>query len=315
MNTSLQQHFTLNVTYSGGTALEHLHTFLLTQHNLSISKSTLKSYAQKGAVWLSRYPFQNKPTRLRRLKKVLTIHDRLDFYYAPKWLNHSPTPAKLIADFNDYSVWLKPRGMFSQGSKWADHNALSRWIEMHGLPSRQSWIVHRLDRATCGLMLIAHSKTMATQLSQLFEQKRIKKRYQANVWGTFPSTPQTFNTPVQTKPAISHVQQLKKIPPLLHPSHTLDSLSRVQIHIETGRKHQIRIHLSQAGYPIIGDRLYGNSALNRLCPNLDLQLSADQMEFICPLTQTLRKFTLTETQCNLYPSLSPPLSLTCTAND
>ena len=299
-----KQHFTISISVSGLSALEHLHLFLQSQSGLTISKQTLKNYAQKGAIWLSRYSNTAKPERLRRLKKILSPNDQLEFYHAPELLNSEPIPPTLIADFEQYSVWIKPRGMLSQGSKWADHTALYRWVEMNYQPNnqqpRQCWIVHRLDRATCGLMLLAHSKKMATKLSQLFEEKQVHKRYQANVWGDFPNTPQTFNSPVQDKPAVSHVQLLKKFPSPSF-SATLPNLSSVQITIETGRKHQIRTHLSQAGYPIVGDRLYGNREYDHENKALlDLQLTADQLEFICPINQETRTFSLTEAQRNLY---------------
>ncbi len=195
--------------------------------------------------------------------------------------------------------------MLSQGSKWADHTALYRWIEMHYQPNHQSrscWIVHRLDRATCGLMLVAHSKKMAHTLSQLFEQKQIQKCYQANVWGKFPSTTQTFTAPVQEKPAISHATRLScsdvKAPTQLT---SQTPVSRIKITIETGRKHQIRTHLSQAGYPIVGDRLYGGGEnLQRLSPTPDLQLTAYQLDFECPITHTQQHFCLSDTQLNLH---------------
>lgn len=314
----IKHHITLVIQQQDTHALEQLYAHLQSQHaELNISKQALKHYAQQGAVWLTKARLKRggeensshanprKPERLRRLKNRLHYGDQLDFYYAPDLLHTIPPRPTLMADFEQYSVWIKPRGMLSQGSKWADHTALYRWIEMHYQPNhqpRQCWIVHRLDRATCGLMLIAHSKKMAAQLSQLFEQKQIKKRYQANVWGTFPATPQTFHSPVQEKPAISHVQLLKSFPP---PSDSplqapKVQLSRIQINIETGRKHQIRTHLSQAGYPIAGDRLYGNLELNHIAPQLDLQLTADQLEFVCPIKQVMRHFSLTEAQRNLY---------------
>ncbi|VAW43945.1 hypothetical protein MNBD_GAMMA04-1658 [hydrothermal vent metagenome] len=290
--------------------MEHLYREVHRQcPSENISKQALKHYALNGAVWLSSFNAKsnksNKPERLRRLKKRLNPNDQLDFYYHPTLLNSEPTPPTLIADFTQYSVWLKPRGMLSQGSKWADHTALYRWVEMHYQPNNQSrtcWIVHRLDRATCGLMLVAHSKKMAQTLSQLFEQKQIRKSYQANVWGEFPSTLLTFNTPVQDKPATSHVTLLKRFfsPPLS----PVPTISRVQITIETGRKHQIRTHLSQAGYPIVGDRLYGGDKnLQRLSPAPDLQLTAYQLDFECPITHTPRHFCLSDEQLALHVQL------------
>ncbi len=318
------QRIQVTINCPGCSALEHLYNEVRTQLPTEyISKHTLKNYALKGAIWLTPFnPKTRKPQkaeRLRRLKKTLNPNDQLDFYYHPTLLNSEPTPPTLIADFKQYSVWLKPRGMLSQGSKWADHTALYRWIEIHYQPNHQSrscWIVHRLDRATCGLMLVAHSKKMAHTLSQLFEQKQIQKCYQANVWGKFPSTTQTFTAPVQEKPAISHATRLScsdvKAPAQLT---SQTPVSRIKITIETGRKHQIRTHLSQAGYPIVGDRLYGGeqgelsllkrgySGVKNLpthLPTPDLQLTAYQLDFECPITHIQQHFCLSDAQLDLH---------------
>jgi tRNA pseudouridine32 synthase/23S rRNA pseudouridine746 synthase len=155
-------------------------------------------------------------------------------------------------------------------------------------------------------MLLAHSKKMATALSQIFEKGTVHKSYQANVWGNVSNTPQTLNQPVQGKLAVSHIQllaplltALKKFPPLL-PQPQNPAISRVNITIETGRKHQIRTHLSLAGYPIIGDRLHGcteQDAFFEIRPNL--QLTAYQLKFLCPIEQIKRQFCLSESQLDL----------------
>ncbi|MEA1988478.1 MAG: RluA family pseudouridine synthase [Pseudomonadota bacterium] len=270
----------------------------LLANQTSLSKQLLKNYAQKGAVWIQRNTTNNqtrKPERLRRLKKVLSEQDTLDFYFNQQLLNQVPTPPTLVADFKDYSVWIKPRGMLSQGSKWADHTALYRWIEMNYQPNgqiRQAWIVHRLDRATHGLMLIAHSKKIAAALSRAFEDNKVHKTYQALIWGQYPTEIQTIKNPIDEKQATSHVRLVN--------FDAEQNRSLVEIDIETGRKHQIRRHLSETGFPIIGDRMYGDSKLDeQLNPMPDLQLTAYKLCLQCPLTQTEKCFTLTTKQLDL----------------
>jgi len=290
--TTNKQHFCLTNTIEQ-TALELLF------NATGMTKQALKQYAQQGAVWVTRNT-KNKPERLRRLKKTLLPGLVVDFYYYPDLLNEQPTTPTLIADFIKYSVWLKPRGMLSQGSKWADHTALYRWVEQHYQPEingqnqiRQAWIVHRLDRATQGLMLLAHSKKMAAKLSHYFETNQIHKSYQANVWGQYPNKTQTLTLEIDGKPAISHIVQLNY--------DKTRNISRVHIDIETGRKHQIRRHLSETGFPIIGDRLYGNETQDKQfdCrPNL--QLTAYKLNFNCPITGEAKMFRLEESQLDLF---------------
>lgn len=232
------------------TAIDWLASLPETQ---TLSKQNLKAAMQKGAVWLSVSENDKKPQRLRRAKRILKPGNCLHLYYNSDVLNQEITPPELIEDCGDYSVWHKPNGMLSQGSKWGDHTTLHRWVEQHYHPNNETkpaFVVHRLDKATHGLMLLAHSQTMAKQLSQLFEVRKIAKIYQAWVWGEFPETQQDFNTQIEGRKAISHAKRLQ--------FDADKQRSLVEVSIETGRKHQIRIHLSQAGFPIIGDRLYGN---------------------------------------------------------
>ena len=257
------------------------------------SRAELKQSFSKGAVWVTSHG--QKPQRIRRVKKVLKQGDHIDLYYNPEVLNAAVIPPTLILDQIQYSIWFKPRGMLSQGSKWGDHTALYRWVEMNyqaadESQSRQAWLVHRLDRATAGLQLLAHSKNMAQTLTNLFETRQISKRYQAIVHGHFPNERQTFNTAIDERSAITHAKGLQ-----FDATH---NLSLVEMEIETGRKHQIRKHLSQANFPILGDRLYGDESLDGLYsanrPNL--QLTAYQLAFTCPISNTPIQIELDKTQ-------------------
>ena len=137
-----------------------------------LSRQGIKQVMQKGAVWLSR---NGNTRRLRRAKHKLHSGDELHLYYDPViQATVAPVP-QLIADEGDYSVWYKPQGMYSQGTKWGDHCAIGRWVERH--LDRTTFTVHRLDRAATGLILLAHKKSSAAQLSALFAQREIKKLY------------------------------------------------------------------------------------------------------------------------------------------
>ena len=231
------------------------------------SKQKIKQYMQKGAVWIT----DNKGThRLRRKSKMLKSGSILYLYYDPSVLNEIVENAILIVDEGDYSVWYKPRGMLSQGSKWGDHCAINRWVEQHLEPQRPAFIVHRLDRFASGLILIAHKKKAATLLSDLFQKKEINKQYKVIIHGEFPSETVTYNNNIADKHAVSHVSLLE--------FNKDSNTSLVQVDIETGRKHQIRIHLSEAGFPVIGDRLYGRDDVG-----IDLQLTAYKLSFISPV--------------------------------
>jgi tRNA pseudouridine32 synthase/23S rRNA pseudouridine746 synthase len=242
---------------------------LLKQHSC-LSKQQIKQAMKKGAVWVSESDTGYK--RLRRADKTLKIGQQLHLYYDANVLGLQVDAAVLIADEGDYSVWYKPYGMLSQGSKWGDHCTINRWVEQNHHPQRPAFIVNRLDRAAQGLMLIAHTKSAASALSGLFEKRAISKQYTALVSGSFPEH-LILDAAVDNKDALSKATLLTYAP--------ITKKSLVSIEIETGRKHQIRKHLSGAGFPIIGDRLYG--------PNIDdsrvnLCLVSSYLAFNCPIT-------------------------------
>jgi len=273
MNTDNTFETHIDITDAGQTAVEVL------SHSTKLSKQAIKQAMSKGAVWLTR----GKHTqRLRRASRTLTPLDTLHLYYNAEVLATDPAEAILIADEGDYSVWYKPCGLLSQGSKWGDHCTITRWAAQHLTPERPAFIVHRLDRAATGLILVAHSKKATTALTALFQQRDIRKQYQAIVRGQFPGIPKvlTLDTAIEGRAAVSHVR-LMEYSEKRH-------CSLVSVDIETGRKHQIRRHLSQAGFPILGDRLYGNEA----SPDTDLQLTAVSLRFTCPITGELRTYEL-----------------------
>jgi len=217
----------------------------------SLSKQVLKSALDKGCVWLKT---GKKINRVRRVKKPLKAGDEIFIYFNEKILSSTPAKPELLLDKKDYSIWLKPAGVFAQGSKWGDHCALTRLVEKS--LDRQTFLVHRLDRATSGIMMVAHTKRAARGLSELFAQRKINKTYLAIVEGDFIHKILTINDKVDNKHAISHVTLLRAV-------------------------------------PIIGDRLYGNADKNY--PE-DLQLQAIHLKFNCPISNNKIDIELLDTQ-------------------
>ncbi|MBU0965405.1 MAG: RluA family pseudouridine synthase [Proteobacteria bacterium] len=237
-----------------------------------LSKGKIKDAMTKGAVWLKKR--KGKLQRLRRATALVLPGNQLVIHYDAVLLALVPPQASLISDQGHYSVWEKPAGLMAQGTQYGDHCSLLRQAELFFKPQRQVFLVHRLDREASGLMLIAHSREAASQLSGLFQQNLIGKRYQVLVLGNILSRQgNTIDLPLDGKTALTEYEALSYDP--------ATNTSRVTVRIKTGRLHQIRRHFDLIGHPVMGDPRYGTGNKNKD----GLQLKADQLRFICPFAK------------------------------
>jgi tRNA pseudouridine32 synthase / 23S rRNA pseudouridine746 synthase len=169
-------------------------------------------------------------------------------------------------------------------------------------------VVHRLDQATSGLMLLARGTTMQSALSQLFESRAVAKNYVAVVHGWLPNDTGSISLPLaadwparprqkvdhaEGKPALTYYQVLARLPepgaagsenmhPARHPS------TRLALQPHTGRTHQLRVHLQAIGHPIVGDALYGPAdgasarlLLHAACLELVHPATGEPMQWRC----------------------------------
>ncbi len=260
------QKYEFTVTKPEQTALD------LLAEGTGLSKQRIKDAMNKGAVW---WTLKGKTLRLRRATKILYKGSKIQFFYDEQVLARKPETAHLIHDATTYSIWYKPAGMLAQGSQWGDHCSILRWVEVNGQSllgsQRECFLVHRLDADAAGLMIIAHDSQSAAKLSVLFQGRDIKKHYQAWVVDDceLPAAGMTLNYELDGKVAITHIKKIG----------VANNSTLLDVHIETGRKHQIRRHLANIGHPIVGDKLYGTKA------KVGLQLLAYRLEFVCPYSQ------------------------------
>jgi 23S rRNA pseudouridine1911/1915/1917 synthase len=197
------------------------------------------------------------------------------------------------------------------------HPAPGNWTQtlVHGLLYRypDMWscnntarpgIVHRLDATTSGLMVVARETKSMDRLQKMFQNKEIHKTYIALVSGNLSKTDGVINAPIGRDPKNRHkmavlragrdaVTEFKKL-------WSNKNYSLVLCRLITGRTHQIRVHFEAIGYPLIGDRLYGNkkanekiSDLNRVFLHswkLELQhpITEVNMIFRCPIPEELK---------------------------
>ena len=184
-----------------------------------------------------------------------------------------------------FLVLNKPSGLLSvPGRGPSKSDCLSSRVQKvypHAL------IVHRLDQATSGLMIMALGASAQTQLSHLFAQSKMHKTYFAKVQGHLPTGDwQMIDEPIYADWAL---RPKRVVDPRGKSSQTRyrcvqsnDKVSLLEIEPLTGRTHQIRVHLAHLGHPILGDALYANEEVASWSPRLCLH--AHTLEFYHPTT-------------------------------
>lgn len=187
----------------------------------------------------------------------------------------------VIYEDEQLAVIHKPAGIVVSGNQFHTiQNALlhnikvSKAVDAFKLPRP----VHRLDHATAGLLLIAKTTSANIALSEQFEKKTIRKRYQAVVMGKLAITKGEIEEAIEGKPAITKYE-VKQTSPSLKIGH----LSLLDLYPLTGRTHQLRIHLANLGHPILGDKLYHGD--QPLLQGKGLFLCAIELSFEHPLTK------------------------------
>ena len=202
-----------------------------------------------------------------------------EFVYRPPF---SPYLSLLYHD-DDVLVVNKPSGLLSVPGKAPEHrDSLITRIQRVYPVAR---IVHRLDMATSGVMVVAQHKDSHRQLSRQFELRQTAKRYFARVAGVpaqssgsvdlplicdWPNRPKQKVDFESGKPALTHYEVVQQ-----DATETLVALIPI-----TGRSHQLRVHLLELGHPILGDRLYGTPSVIASAPRL--QLHAETLSFTHP---------------------------------
>lgn len=190
----------------------------------------------------------------------------------------------IIYENDEIIIINKPAGLAVQGGQGVVHSVDRDFAEQLGY---KIYLVHRLDKDTSGLMIVAKTPLAAGKWTKLIGSKIARKEYLALCAGKMPSKSGIIKEEViqhgDSKAAVTHYQVEKEwtMPYESESSSGEIPLCLIRLQLETGRMHQIRIHLAKNNCPIAGDDQHGNFKMNKLlkkvCKIKRLQLAAVRM--------------------------------------
>ncbi|MFT4780817.1 MAG: 23S rRNA pseudouridine1911/1915/1917 synthase [Psychroserpens sp.] len=209
----------------------------------------------------------------------------------------------MLFEDDHLAVIHKPAGILVSGNSFKTiTNALVRNIKRSTLPdATKPQPVHRLDFETTGVLLVGKTSSSIRALNKLFEDKDIKKTYYATTIGEIDSEGE-ITTNIDGKASKSNYTLCKTVL-----SKRFGTLNLVRLEPQTGRRHQLRKHLSHIGHPILGDKVYGVEPL--ILNGKGLYLHAYSLQFTHPFTheQLFLKEELPERFKKIFDSLSSVL--------
>ena len=168
---------------------------------------------------------------------------------------------QIVFEDDDVLVLNKPGGLVCHSASRPDQTSLVVQLRDHGITTPR--LVNRLDRETSGLVIVAKNERAGKNLGKQVLRREIKKEYRAICWGEFQQVAGTIDQPIAVTSG-GPVYTKRVIDPAGKPSVTefviaerLPGFTVVSLRPQTGRAHQLRVHLAWLGYPIVGDKIYG----------------------------------------------------------
>jgi len=265
-----------------------LDKYLASRIGREVSRTALQGYIKEGMVTVN--------TRTVKPSYTIRTDDVIDMTlptYKPKEIPPEPIPLDVVYEDDDMMALNKQANLIVHPSRgnWTGTlvNGLAyyfrqNWRDISTLPTSgevfRPGIVHRLDRDTTGIILIAKSELALWRLGKQFELRKVSKTYSAIVHGIVPLNEDVIDAPIGRHPKLREKYAVHRLTGRPYPGTCKDAVTRyrvmerlaevgagrasfsvMELYPKTGRTHQLRVHMSYLGHPIVGDRMYGGGPL------------------------------------------------------
>lgn len=233
--------------------------------NSKFSKSQIKKYMVEGSVFQT---FKGSKKHARKARITVKQGDLIECYFDPSIDHDQEFEFKTLHETANFGIYHKPAGAMTEGTNYGDKSSLIRHVQKL---KKYVFLINRIDRETEGIVVVAFN-SKSQNLLQAIWRDGVQKKYQAIVLGEMKGSG-TIDSKINKKPTITHYKCIE----------TVNNKTHVEIELATERKHQIRIHFSDKGYPVMGDPIYGQHNKN----NEGLKLISYGISFDDPHTKKL----------------------------